>query len=446
MGQGYLHKVLELLVIAVLLSSLQGCFGGINPNDVKSSTTTSPSAVTGSVTLPANMVVNASASALRVSSSGLQAAATQGKPSSVFDTSTIAAPDGTKVEFINSQLQVVDTATTRGGKYAVDLDVENYVDHADPDFLTAYVRVTYGDGVQMQVISEPITEAGAEKVGGELASVSALTANVSPDTTGVALSVLKYINADLVNPSNGKEGVQLSPSQSISLTGADLYHSIHLFESLFANLGELFPRFISFMTDGDDGDGEGFYGGNVIFQSILFNVASPFSRAPIEEYDLDTKYSNAEIEAGLSNLWDGVTKYIRSQFSQGDDQNDNENNNNGEGEGNDDSPFDMGFEAFLFSNTKVEMMLLSTCYYVSLALPPDNIPQWEVLKFFYTGISSYRWQITSHCSKIISDFYGIEEIDQMDPDSQTILVALALQNNLRTLSLIQNRGSQIWRE
>jgi hypothetical protein len=447
MGHTYIHKVLGLLVIPVFLSSLLACFGGINPNDIKATTTRTSVAFTGTIEVPSSLVAAASTSALKVQ--GLQVA----KASSTIDTSTTKAPDGTLVEFSNSQLKVIDSVVTTSGKYSVDLNLEDYLNHVDPNFLTVFIRVVFGDNVQMRVISEPLTQEAADSVKGNVATLENLSADVSSSTTGVALSILKQISTDFANPNAAKDKALVSASASNPISGENLYHSIRMYQSFFSYLGELFPAFVNFIVgDGDSEDENEFTGGHLIYQSMMVYTINPDNREELEGYKHadNSGFTIDEAKSGLTDLWSSVKTELKNKHDddfgyskedeedgEGDDQH-NQGQNQGQQQhrdgGADGEIFSIGQEGMIYNNLKVEMMVLSACYYMSLSKPPAGIPKWEILRFFHTGDSSYAADIVKHCGDALTELFSVEDLEDT---AEGFIMAVAIQNNLKTLGLFQ---------
>ena len=228
----------RILIIVGVCLSLVGCFGGMNPNETKGLTgdteiedgIVSPMTVDGTVQVPATLAMG--------SLSSLQALAIPSIDQESL-TAVTDAPDGTLVEFMDAQMQVVTTGTVSGGKFSVDLDAEDFIDPQDPDFITMLIRTTSEIGgekhVQLQVVSQPVTEEGLAVVGQSLETASLdgeIEADVTPGSTGIILSLLKDASTNPISLDVGKKAGSQSQALAVGdfLTGRELYHALKMFK------------------------------------------------------------------------------------------------------------------------------------------------------------------------------------------------------------------------
>ncbi|OGQ55629.1 MAG: hypothetical protein A3I75_03610 [Deltaproteobacteria bacterium RIFCSPLOWO2_02_FULL_50_16] len=248
------------LGLSLLLVGLTSCvFGGVDvqdkgmtgPDSEAPADDTIMSAFSGSVQVPATAA--ASLSALTSSASALQAA-TQYTTSSLA--SSVPAPDGTVVEFLNTSLEARASLTTQGGQYSGTLNILDFLDPEDPDYVTMIVRTISGSGdriiVQLQVIVKPLTDFVEEGSGQAL--TTSVGADINPFTTIKALPLFKELGANPMNPASTLAALN---SSGRHLFGRDLLDALRMMEVSQEVIEGLFPEFIeTLMSLDNEGSGK----------------------------------------------------------------------------------------------------------------------------------------------------------------------------------------------
>jgi hypothetical protein len=225
----------SLLALGVILSlSLAGCFGGVNPNALKGSSTTDteeasiPTTLTLSVVIPENVsnTISASQSSLTAlaMNGALQAAAADDDGSSIGNEA--AAPDGTKVQLLNYQFKLIDTVTTKGGTIEANVDSANFI-HGDHYTFVMRTITPFGSSghavVQMNVVSLPQNQFVGNTI--SLGSI------ISPASTFETVAIFDDLDCNPLNP-NLDLATDCTTLDSI-MTGAEMVVAKRILEMVY---------------------------------------------------------------------------------------------------------------------------------------------------------------------------------------------------------------------
>ena len=401
------YNILNLLVILIFTLSLWGCFGGMNPNESKSlldnpegeEMTGTPLALSGAVMIPQSAAAAVSAS----SSQALQVSAIQ--PSQFV--TLVNAPDGTLVQFFNSRFQIVDSGEVKGGQFSITLDTDDYLDPSDPNFVVLYIRTITGSGanayVQLQAISEPITDEGMTTIGEEVQPSSGqkvVTADVNPTSTVVALSVLSESSVGLMDASQSVQAMSAFSSDS-TLSGSQLYHAIRMFSTSSQHMEDYVSEFVSVMSG--------------VYQSLsdaqMKDIAKESAFGGREDDKSDSQESASE-NLAISLL---VTSFMTGGV--------------------------VGLGPNLIAKTtmKGDFFILKTCGTILDLEPVEGISKAEITKFVYTGFDSEDEKISLACVDKLIDFAGeLLEIGSPPPDILPKIKSIGLHLARKARRVINN--------
>ena len=392
------YNILNLLVILIFTLSLWGCFGGMNPNESKSlldnpegeEMTGTPLALSGAVMIPQSAAAAVSAS----SSQALQVSAIQ--PSQFV--TLVNAPDGTLVQFFNSRFQIVDSGEVKGGQFSITLDTDDYLDPSDPNFVVLYIRTITGSGanayVQLQAISEPITDEGMTTIGEEVQPSSGqkvVTADVNPTSTVVALSVLSESSVNLMDPSQSTPSMSALSSNNAP-SGSQLYYAIRMFSTSSRQMEDYVSEFVSVMS--------GFY--QALSDEEMKDMAKKGVFRDGEGYD------DKGDSGGSSNSDNLLISLLMTSFMTG-------------------GVVGLSPAAEVKTTMKGDFFILKTCGTILDLDPISGISQEEITRFVYTGVDSEDEKISLACVDKLIDFAGeFLEIGSPPPDNLPKIKSIGL--------------------